>query len=507
MRRNWRLTAIWLTMPLGMFIPTAVTSSRTLSAAETQRQSAVVVDEPNYFPLPLGATPLRDRNSAGDILPVSYPATPQSSGSIREPQPAFQPNAAQLQPQIQPQPRLAMAPRGTAPAQPVPVVSNNPSGTMLVTPFTTSAPDGTQYMLVPIPANAGNNGQLPMFVMPQGSVQQPQSWGTAGQSQVPQYVAANASRVPTQNFQPQNAPPRPRDGQFDLKPAGEQVNNITRQGFRLAERNALFAAKEQFVQALRMAAQTLDACDGGDRHLRDLTGALTALDEAEDFAPKGGTVIDSLNVTEIVGSHRTQIFPSGATQQLSSLEALQYYYQFAQQQMTSATGEIRNTADAYFGLGKVHALLTQDAGPLTQLHAARAIVFQQTALAIHPDHDKASNELGVMLARHGQWGEAKKALLHSLRTKPRAETWHNLAVIHQRLGEHDLAQRALWEQQQRSGGGTAPGPASGVQWVESQQFARMQPGPGNPQQGQQPQQPMTATQPRTMFPSPAMQRR
>jgi tetratricopeptide (TPR) repeat protein len=279
--------------------------------------------------------------------------------------------------------------------------------------------------------------------------------------------------------------------------ASEQLQAAVRQAFQRADRHAIFTAKSEFEAALRMATQWLDAQSGGDAHAQALASAMTAIDEAQDFSLTGNAAITRLTVTEIAASHRTPILHDGRGAGMSSLEALQQYFSFAQGELVTAVGELPAAAEALFGLGKVHAHLAREGNSGAQLHSAQAIACQQAALTVHPAHYQAANELGVLLARVGQWQEAKQALLHSVRTRPQAEAWHNLAVVHRRLGEHDLAACAESERQQlvvTQGAASAPG---GVRWVDPAQFARMQP----PPEDNRP--PMTAAVPPPPAPAPS----
>jgi hypothetical protein len=64
-------------------------------------------------------------------------------------------------------------------------------------------------------------------------------------------------------------------------------------------------------------------------------------------------------------------------------------------------------------------------------------------------------------------------LLHSVQVHPHVEGWQNLAVVHSRLGETDLAQQAQREGQLLASR-TAPTPAASnemVRWVDPQTFA------------------------------------
>jgi hypothetical protein len=81
--------------------------------------------------------------------------------------------------------------------------------------------------------------------------------------------------------------------------------------------------------------------------------------------------------------------------------------------------------------------------------------------------------LGVLLAGYGQLADARRLLLHSVSIHPHVEGWHNLATVHRKLGEAELAKLADGERlllAQREG--RAPSPAADlIRWVDPQTFA------------------------------------
>ena len=84
----------------------------------------------------------------------------------------------------------------------------------------------------------------------------------------------------------------------------------------------------------------------------------------------------------------------------------------------------------------------------------------------------AANELGVLFARYGQLPDARRLLVYSVTVHPHAEGWQNLAVVHSRLGETDLAKRAEHEHQALVHSVQVAGQAAGmVRWVDTQTFA------------------------------------
>jgi hypothetical protein len=256
-----------------------------------------------------------------------------------------------------------------------------------------------------------------------------------------------------------------------LQPVGDQAIVKTRTAYRMAQRGMLFAARDEVTGALHMLAQALDAQHATTAHSSALSAGMIALREAADFAPTPGRDAAAIRVGEIARTHRTPVLDASAT--VPPIVAQQHYYAFAQQQLAFAGGGQPAASQALYTLGRIQAALASQ--PSTApLHGPGAIVFHQAALVVDSRNYLAANELGVLLARYGQLTGAKQALVHSVTTRPHAEGWHNLAIVHERLGEADLAQLARSEQQLLARGNPAapaPTPAGQVQWVDTQTFA------------------------------------
>ncbi len=341
-------------------------------------------------------------------------------------------------------------------------------------------PPGTQFILVPVPQNVGRASQ------PVGAAQ------------------VDGLGSPSYGNVAQPKPSAPQIRPEHLQGLSQQVGRVTGQAWQLAERNALYSARQKFEEGLQLAATGVDGQTGGNEHSKALAEAFTAFAEAEDFAARASGLHSEKDVARIVEFHRTPVLkdaPSG----MPGVQALQAYYRFGLQQLIAATGKIPTAADALHGLGKVHTFLAREENSDDELHSARAIAYQQAALDINPKHARASAELGVLLALHGQFPEAKQALLHSLRNRPQAETWRNLSVVHQRLGEVDLAQRAEYECNRLTGGMNSSGAvAAGVQWMDPNQFAQQSRPNVAPPMPAMPQQ-QVSRQPNTMPPGSVQQ--
>jgi tetratricopeptide (TPR) repeat protein len=239
----------------------------------------------------------------------------------------------------------------------------------------------------------------------------------------------------------------------------------------MAQRGMLYAANTELVKGLTLISQALDVQQGTAVHSAALTAGLTALQEARDFASAGSHQGGTTDVAVIARSHQTKL-PSPIGPGASPVVAQQQYFGLAQQQFAFAGGGLRASSEILFRLGRLQtAMATHDSDP-GALHGPQAVVFHQAALANDANNWLAANELGVLYARYGQLPQARQLLVQSVMIHPHRQGWHNLAVVHRRLGENDLAQRAEAEVQLLD---KQPGQAESanemVRWVDPKTFA------------------------------------
>jgi tetratricopeptide (TPR) repeat protein len=302
-------------------------------------------------------------------------------------------------------------------------------------------------------------------------------------------------------------PPFPLPIISSSNPAMQPVNAAAREhvlkGFALGERAAIYAARTEFIEALRTIAQALDAQAGlqpkdPQSCSQALVRGLQALTEADDFAPEGRRLDGDLDLGAIIAAHRT---PVGKQHKpASQLAAMQAYFNFAREELQRAAAANSIASQALTGLGKSYTVPTEK-NP-GRLASAKAMVFHQAAVGADPRNHLAANELGVLLAKHGQWEPAKQAFLQSLRVQADASAWQNLANIHQQLGESELAALALSERQILIGRSPSDSPTTidgtpTVQWVDPKAFA------GPPEDVQPQPRPATRTAKKTTPSKPA----
>jgi len=257
-----------------------------------------------------------------------------------------------------------------------------------------------------------------------------------------------------------------------MSTVAQQAQQISDRGLAMAQRGMLFAGRAELTKALQLIAQALDVQTGANTHAAALASGLTALKEAGDFAAQGQG-LGAIDVAKVAHAHQTPLLKGQAAANLSPVVAQQQYYGFAQSQLVAATGRQPVASQVLYRLGRLQtALAAHDAAPQA-LHGPQAIVFQQAALATDGGNYLAANELGVLLARYGQLATARDLLARSVSIHPQVESWHNLSVVHRRLGEVELARQADREREllAQKSGGSANRAGDLVRWVDTRAFA------------------------------------
>ena len=216
-------------------------------------------------------------------------------------------------------------------------------------------------------------------------------------------------------------------------------------GKTLARKGATASARNEFLNALAVIAQSRDLRLGGKDHVTALNQAIVAMGEAEDlFAKPGSSNLDA-DVSTVSAGHLSRILDPTVAKQLTRAEALVAYQDFARRNLQEACGRNWLASETFYALGRLHNLLSL-ADPAQQpCELSKSLTFHQAAIAADANNFASANELGVLLARQGQLEDAKRLLIHSVTLSPRRETWTNLATVHQRLGEGRLAELAAAE--------------------------------------------------------------
>ena len=125
---------------------------------------------------------------------------------------------------------------------------------------------------------------------------------------------------------------------MQLEQVAQQADRQTRHGFELAGRGAYFAARSEFLGALRLVAEGLDTEQKTDVHGRALAAALDR-DEGGRGLPARRIAVGGRRRTcpASLPRTRTPVLKNDA-ENVTSMTALRCYFTFAQEQFAAAAG-------------------------------------------------------------------------------------------------------------------------------------------------------------------------
>ena len=246
---------------------------------------------------------------------------------------------------------------------------------------------------------------------------------------------------------------------------------MSQEGFRLADRGAIYSARGKFVESLRGLTRALDVEQQTNLYMKALTAGITALNESSDFVPRSGASQD-IDVKYAMISHRTPVLKHVEGELPPATIALQRYYTYAQEQLATAAGQDPAGSFALYGLGRI-SLAPEQSGLSAQEKVSQAIVFHQAALLADPRNFLAANEAGVLLADAGRLEQARALLIQSLSVVQQAPVWQNLATVQRRLGEAKLAEDAHNRAATLAGPAGVTAASGKVVWVDPATFARV----------------------------------
>jgi tetratricopeptide (TPR) repeat protein len=256
----------------------------------------------------------------------------------------------------------------------------------------------------------------------------------------------------------------------DASAALRQADECSRRGVASAAKGATFTARTEFLEALRLTAGANDARSRTTQATAALSAGLTALTEAEDFVGRTAQLTTPIDVAALARTHRTAPFVGPLTSATPAGTARQLYLRFACEQLAIAAGGNSTGSVALHGLGKIHA-----AGAAAIDTRGKAQTYYEAALRAAPDNFLAANDLAVLLGEDGQLERARDVLHAGLRRAPQPAMWFNLAAVHDRLGQSQLAEqarregRALEQGAANSGGNVLP--IHNVAWLDARNFA------------------------------------
>jgi hypothetical protein len=244
-----------------------------------------------------------------------------------------------------------------------------------------------------------------------------------------------------------------------------------RGGFERAARGAHYSARSEFVAALQSIAEARDS-ERGTRHCtRSLEQGLLALAESKDFLGRNPANGEA-PVEQIVLRHQCKLIDEAGAADMPAHVAAEKYCSFAQEQLAAAVFGEPTGSMALFGLAKVSQVSATTEPARATERRMHATYLYRAALLAEKNNFCAANELAVLLVETGHLEEARSLLVESVSVMPHSVTWRNLANVHDRLGEVQLAQQARAHADLLPAAPTASN-APNVEWVDAAEFAKL----------------------------------
>lgn len=240
-------------------------------------------------------------------------------------------------------------------------------------------------------------------------------------------------------------------------------------GKSLARRGAVFAAREEYLHALRLVCESGDRQSGTRDYTIRLARGLKALDEAEDFFAMSAEEQLRTDLTQVMQSHETRLISAEQAKSFSAISAMQVYCQFAAEQISESVGASMVAGETLHAMGKLMIAATRLNQGAESMHLPKSMVMYQAALSANPQDYRSANELGVLMAESGQWQTARDLFARSLLIHKTAEAWQNIAHVHETLGEADYARRAREAYESMNRNGTAD---TSLEWASASQFEK-----------------------------------
>ena len=242
--------------------------------------------------------------------------------------------------------------------------------------------------------------------------------------------------------------PIPQDGTAGEVPsfsnldqgAQKRITSEMSEAVSMAERGAIYAARARLIACLRRVARLRDAQADVDTHSTALAAAFLAMDEANDFDDQGTQYQADLLTRNYIAGHQTPVLKNSPTP--SAVRARNAYYLFARKKLIEAAGAQKISAELLYALGRVESELTKQMRDSHQRRAPRELPLFEAAVAVNPSHHIAANELGVALARTGDYRRATIAFKHSVQIRSTPEALANLEFVARQIGDQEATANA-----------------------------------------------------------------
>ncbi len=210
----------------------------------------------------------------------------------------------------------------------------------------------------------------------------------------------------------------------------------------LLKRGAVLSARQEASEGLLRLYRTMDLHRGQIFSESAFEKAVTALHEELDFHKSIGGRHNAA-IQAVVNTHRTEALKNRPLDSTSTEMAAMHYRLYARYQLIAASDGHPWAADLLYAYGKTIEKEAELNPSKASQFRSQSVVFYQAALKAKPSHSEASSQLGYTLIHLDRIDDAYAALSDSIKQKPSANAWNNLAEVFRRRGAPSEAAYAV----------------------------------------------------------------
>lgn len=296
---------------------------------------------------------------------------------------------------------------------------------------------------------------------------------------VPQHQASSHSNIQPnrRDIQPLELTVRPENSvnsiRLETSLADQEkkiVENHLNFAGRYARKGAFMMAHSEATNALKVIAKARKRNGENPLALKNFVSATNAYKEMEDFSEEAK--VSTYPVNTIVKGHQTPILARIKDETaITKSMARNLYMRYAEDQLLNAVGQHPLSSHALHTLGKIQLVQSKSRNINPADLYLRAGSYFRVSLRSDQGNAKSANDLGVWSAQQNQLEQSRELLITAVQLSPLfSEAWKNLAKVHHRLGETNLARIAS---QQAISSERKSGSTSGIEFVSAEDFDKV----------------------------------
>ena len=226
---------------------------------------------------------------------------------------------------------------------------------------------------------------------------------------------------------------------FDFESISREAIEMVAKADAMLKQGQIVPARRTLLSALQKFAAEYDRIFESTQHQQAFAEAIQTIIEAKDFRRS-----TRRSVADSIATHKTRLIDPADFRSTTKSVAMDAYHIHATKLLKFALKDSPFASDVLHSLGMCELLKNKfDSTQAPDPDTARALVA--SAWVVDKTNFASGQQFAKLLEERGQLNEAKKVLTSTLRMHSFPDGWEQLARVHNKLGEEDLALAAREE--------------------------------------------------------------